>query len=188
MDLRVDGARLAFPLFQAGDSGSRPTSTLQLRFGTCSTKIAKSLNRLWHSRLPMFKRPTSRVAYAAEYDGLFYAVAIWTNPLARMLPQLTWLELNRMAIAPDAPKNTASRMLGWMSRDVKKRFPNVIRIISYQELDYHAGTIYRAAGWSPTERSDGGEWSTVSKPRLPVDRDGPKQRWELALTNGGSKC
>ncbi len=137
---------------------------------------------MWHSRLPEFRRPTCRVAYAAESDGVFYATAIWTNPLSRMLPQHEWIELNRMAIAPDSPAYTASRMLGWMRRDIRRRFPEVVRLVSYQELDYHAGTIYRAAGWTPTLQSEGGEWNSASKPRNAVVRGGPKQRWELALT------
>lgn len=181
MTIRAESVRVAHPLFQAEGSGSTPTSALQLRFGECDMGTAKALNRLWHSRLPKFRRPTCRVSYIAESDGIYYATAIWTNPLARMLPQTEWMELNRMAIAPDAPKNTASRMLGWMIRDVRKRFPNVVRAISYQEVDHHTGTIYRAAGWIATERSEGGEWNTASKPRANVVRSGPKQRWEKSV-------
>lgn len=178
---RADGVRVAYPLFQAEGSGAIPTSALCLFFRVVDMKTAKALNRLWHSRLPKFRRPACRIAYAAECDDVFYATAIWTNPLARMLPQLEWLELNRMAIAPDAPKNTASRMLAWMARDVRKRFPDVTRLISYQEVEHHTGCIYRAAGWVATELSEGGDWNTASKPREKAERAGPKQRWEKVL-------
>lgn len=178
---RAGGVRVAYPLFQVEGGGSIPTSALQLRFSVVRLETAKALNRLWHSRLPEFRRPACRVAYAAEFDGLFFASAIWTNPLARMLPQREWIELNRMAIAPDAPKNTASRMLAWMARDIRRRFPDVTRLISYQELDFHTGCIYRAAGWTPTSRSEGGEWNSTSKPRGKAERGGPKQRWEKAI-------
>lgn len=179
------GVRVAYPLFQAEGGGSRPTSALSLLFRVSDLKTVKPLNTLWHSRLPKFARPTCRVCYTAECDGIYFAAAIWTNPLARMLPQREWMELNRMAIAPDAPKNTASRMMAWMTRDIAKRFPEVVRLVSYQELDFHTGTIYRAAGWIPTARSDGGEWNTTSKPRTAVIRGGPKQRWEKATREGG---
>lgn len=181
MTNRAVGVRVAHPLFQTEGSGASPTTALQLRFDEAHLKTAKALNLLWHSRLPKFARPTCRVAYTAEFDGLYYATAIWTNPLARALPQLDWLELNRMAIAPDAPKNTASRMLAWMARDVRKRFPGVCRLISYQACDYHTGVIYRASGWVPTQRLDGGEWNNASRSRSKVVCDGPKQRWEKVL-------
>lgn len=178
---RAGSVRVAHPLFQVEGGGSTPTSALCLRFSEAHLKTAKALNAALHSRLPKFARPTCRVAYTAEFDGLYYASAIWTNPLARMLPQMEWMELNRMAIAPDAPKNTASRMLGWMARDIGTRFPDVRVLISYQECDHHTGGIYRAAGWVATVRSDGGEWASVSKTRAAVVRGGPKQRWEKVL-------
>ncbi len=181
MSNRVDRIREVRSLFQERSSGAVPTSTLQLWFSAIDLRTARALNRLWHSRLPRFGRPTCRIAYAAECNGLYYAVAIWTNPNARMLPQLEWMELNRMADAPDAPNNSASRMLGWMVRDIRRRYPEMRRLVSYQELDYHAGTIYRAAGWRETQRSEGGDWNTASKPRGKAERDGPKQCWDKCL-------
>lgn len=56
-----------------------------------------------------------------------------------------------MAISDDAPKNAASRMLGWMARDIRKRFPDVERLISYQDCEVHIGTIYLASGWKHAE-------------------------------------
>jgi hypothetical protein len=91
------------------------------------------------------------VFYIAEFDGVAYAVAMWSNPVARLLPQLAWLELRRLAIADDAPKNTASRFIAWMVRDIRKRFPGVERLISYQDCESHKGTIYKASGWRQAE-------------------------------------
>jgi hypothetical protein len=180
----AEGVRVAHPLFQADGGGSIPTSALQLFFHRTDLKTARQLNQLWHSRLPVFGRPACRAAYVAEFDGLFYAVAIWTNPLARKLPQLEFLELNRMAIAPDAPKNTASRMMAWMARDVGKGFPDVTNLISYQELDYHSGIIYRASGWKATVRSDGGDCTVTQSHELnrfevAQNRDGRSESDEL---------
>jgi len=181
---RAGGVRDARSLFQATGGGSTPTSALDLWFDAVPLAAAKRLNRLWHSRLPVFGRPTCRVAYAAESGGLYYAAAIWTNPLSRNLPQRRWLELNRMAVAPDAPRNTASRMLAWMARDIRKRLPDVARLISYQDVEAHTGGIYRAARWTATKRSDGGEWASVTKDRRQVVCGGPKQRWEKVMASG----
>jgi hypothetical protein len=178
---RAEGVRVAHPLFQAEGGGSTPTSALQLFFRAVDLRTASELVRLWHSRLPKFGRFACRVAYVAEADGLFYAAAIWTNPLSQHLPQFTWLELNRMAIAPDAPKNTASRMLAWMARDLRRRFPDAVRLVSYQDTEVHAGTIYRAAGWSPTNLSSGDTWDRPSRRRAAPQTTAPKQRWEKSL-------
>ena len=68
---RAESVRVAYPLFQAGGGGSTPTSALDLWFDAVPLAAAKRLNRLWHSRLPEFGRPTCRVAYAAESGGLY---------------------------------------------------------------------------------------------------------------------
>lgn len=182
---RADGVREAFPLFQEEGSGAIPTSALDLCFGTIDTESAIRLNRLWHSRLPRFGRAPVKVCYGAEFEGIYYAVAIWSNPVARLLPQ-DWLELRRLAIAPDAPKNTASRMLGWMARDIRCRFPDTPRLVSYQDTEVHTGTIYRAAGWEATaiaeaSYGDHHQWSNKSRARAKGQSDAAKQRWERGL-------
>ena len=143
------------------------------------------LNENWHSRLPKIGASRGRVYYCAEHDGVCYAVAMWSNPVARLLPQREWLELRRLAIAPDAPKNSASRMLGWMARDINKRFPDVVRLISYQDCEVHTGGIYKAAGWVHAENyvSRARGWSKGSGGGR--DRSGrtnqavaPRMRWE----------
>lgn len=124
-----------------------PTSALQLFFRPCEFDVAKDLNRLWHSRFPDFGGSTARISYSAEHDGIYYAAAIWTNPSSPKLPQLSWLMLKRWAVASDRPKNTCSRMEGWMVRDILKRFPDVTTLVSYSDPDTHEGKVYRACGW-----------------------------------------
>jgi hypothetical protein len=179
----ADSIRVMRPLFQAGEGGSTPTSALSLFFRPIDLDTARALNRLWHSRLPRFGRPVCRVAYVAEWDGLAYAVAIWTNPLARLLPQREWLELNRMAVAPDAPRNTASRMLAWMARDARERFQEVAVLVSYQDTEVHTGVIYRAAGWRPTVLTKFRTWAHrahyIRDYQEPSKVD--KQRWEKRI-------
>ena len=179
--------RVMHPLFQAGQGGSIPTSALQLTFGACSRETFKELNAEWHSRLPMIGNSHGRVYYRAEHNGVIYAVAMWSNPVARLLPQREWIELRRLAIAPDAPKNTASRMLGWMARDIKRRFPEVIRLVSYQDCEAHTGTIYKAAGWVVPEgyisRARGWAKSKTGKGRegRTDQAVAPRMRWERSV-------
>lgn len=147
MNTRAEARRVMGGMFQSRTGGSIPTSAHSLFFHCIDLRHAKQLNALWHSRFPDVGGGGSRVNYAAEFDDICYAVAIWTNPSAAKLPQQTWLMLKRYAIANDAPKNTASRMMGWMIRDIKKRFPEVVMLVSYSDPNTHEGTIYRATGW-----------------------------------------
>jgi len=186
MNIRGDSIRVVHPLFQTEGGGSTPTSPLQLQFRAVSENVFSNLNALWHSRLPKIGNSHFRVCYCAEFSGTYFAVAAWSNPVARLLPQLTFLELRRFAIADDAPRYTASRMLGWMRRDVMKRFPMVDRLISYQDLDAHTGTIYKASGWKQAEnykpRARG--WiGWGNRPRIGRTNQSvaPRMRWELAL-------
>jgi hypothetical protein len=103
------------------------------------------------------------------------------SSFARNLPQREWLELRRLAHAPDAPPNTGSRMLGVMARLIRKARPWVTTLVSYSDTAVHQGTIYRAAGWRPTLASDGGEWARRKRPNPPTQSTAPKQRWEFAL-------
>lgn len=187
---RAEGDRVAHPLFQVEGGGSTPTSALSLLFHRIDRTKFAELNRAWHSRLPKIGASQFRVCYAAECGGKFYAVAAWSNPVARLLPQLEWLELRRFAIAEDAPKNTASRMLGWMIRDIRRTFPAVVRAISYQDLHAHQGTIYKAAGWHHAEgyesRARGWKPTTGWASRFRAGRTdqapAPRMRWELHIT------
>lgn len=178
-----DSVRVAYPLFQAGGGGSTPTSPLQLRIEPISFSDAKKLNRLWHSRLPKFGGIPCDLCWGAEFDGLWYAAAIWSNPVARNLPQDTWLELRRLAISPDAPKNTATRMLSIMTRIIRKERHNITTLVSYQDTEVHTGGIYKASGWTATTVSGGDDWTGRKgrENRRSSQTTSPKQRWELKI-------
>lgn len=185
MALRGDDVRLAYPLFQEGSGGLIPTSPLQLRVGGCELAIARQLNRRWHSRLPRIGDPPGTLDaglhFSAEFEGVIYAVAIWSHPVNRNLPQETWLELRRFAIAPDAPKNTGSWMLGIMARLIRKKRPQIDTLVSYQDCDVHQGTIYKAAGWQPTTMAKGKPWNMPGRARPKAQSEADKQRWEKAI-------
>ena len=185
--LSGDAVRVADPLFHRGNGGSIPTSPLQFKIEEIGIKKAQQLNALWHSRLPIYETGCclkARVCYGAIYDGLWYAVAIWDNPTARALPQHTWLELKRLAIAPDAPRNTASRMLRIMGILIRQKFPEIDCLISYQDIEAHRGTIYKAAGWVIGRLHRGGSWWREEQKRFRPDLNsatGPKRRWKMLI-------
>lgn len=192
MDTRGDCIRVVHPLFQEEGSGSIPTSPLQLEFGQAPLNVALRLNEEWHSRLPRLPLSTVQIkhgrAYAAIFAGRYFAVAVWSTPVARMLDDGTRFELRRMAIADDAPKNTASRMLGWMIRELKRE-GRWTQAISYQDTAVHSGTIYKASGWTSANTSATGvgwqtgikngwkRWGASAAEQAPS----PKVRWEMKL-------
>lgn len=180
-----ESIRVMHPLFQEGQGGSIPTSPLSMRVEKVQFEFAKRLNKRWHSRLPRFGTGCVEKMYfhsfAATFGGMAYAVAIWSNPVARNLPQETWLELRRMARGPDSPRYTCSWMLGIMARLIRKQLARVEVLVSYQDLDSHSGTIYRAAGWKPTTINSDGNWTRARRPRPKAQSESPKQRWELRI-------
>jgi len=116
-----------------------------------SIQKAKELNRMWHSRLPLYETgfcEKARICFGALHGGRWYAVAIWDNPTARALPQGTWLELKRMAICAEAPRNTASRMLKVMASIIRKRFLHIERLISYQSCIRKTLAFQRQPGFN----------------------------------------
>ena len=191
---RADSARVACPLFQAEDGGSIPTSALRARalmFAECDKLLAVRLVRRWHSRLPRTQSGPWQYAFSADIEGVIYAVALWHNPSTRSLPS-HWLELRRLACAPDAPKNTCSRFLAWMVRWFADRCPERERCISYQDTAVHSGTIYRAAGWIPAyisveRQRDRTGYRRGTHRRYRTNLNGPeadrakKVRWEKML-------
>ena len=184
--MRAESVRVARPLFQEEGSGSTPTSAIDLYFDTISLDRAIELNMAWHSRLPVVSksniiRTVRHVCYSAEFGGIYYAIAIWTNPVARLLPQDTWLELRRLAVADDSPRNSATRMIGWMIRDIRKRFPVIERLVSYQDTEVHCGTIYKASGWVATTINNDGNWNRPNRQRNKAQSSSAKQRWEFSL-------
>ena len=172
--------------FQIEDGGSMPTSPLQFSFETISAKAACDLNAKWHSRFPYIHwsnvvRNKAYVCYAAKFEGEYFAVAIWSSPIARKLDANKLLELRRMAISASCPKNTASRMISYMRKDIQKRFPQIEKLISYQDTEVHQGTIYKASGWVMVEtRAKQTDWSRT-RGRAKPQSSALKVRWEYSF-------
>jgi hypothetical protein len=185
-----DGAMVAHPPFLGGGGGSIPTSPLQFKIVEIGMREAQRMNGKWHSMLPRTDLGNLlcgnvSVPYAAEFDGYWYAVAIFSQPIVHSLADGKTIELRRLAICREAPKNTASRMLSVLRRLVKRKFPQMERAISYQAVDVHEGTIYKASGWVPAGRL------TEARPQRrrgdrqratgPLQTKSRKLRWEALL-------
>lgn len=185
-NLGADDVRDSMPLFRSGCGGSIPTSALQLLISKCDVHRAIELNEKWHSRLPKVEwsnvvRCSCHVCFVAEFDDIAYASAIWSSPVARALNGMSWLELRRLAIATDAPKNTATRMLRVMRIIISKDFPNITNLISYQDTEVHSGTIYKAAGWKQTTRKIVGKVGWNSRKRNQMQTCSDKVRWDMSV-------
>jgi hypothetical protein len=187
MNLSADNVRDSMPLFRSGCGGAIPTSAHQLLFHKTNVHRACELNQLWHSRFPKIDwsnvvRNKDYICFVAEHDAIAYASAIWSSPIARMFKNASaTLELRRLAISGDAPKNTASRMLGWMRRYIIKNLQHITLLISYQDTDVHEGTIYKASGWGSVNKSKGHTWTRKTRKRNKDQSMSDKIRWELCL-------
>ena len=188
MEICGDSIKVTPSLFQVGEGGALPTSPLQLKIVEIKSQLACELNEKWHSRLPKIHwsnvvRNTHYVCYAAEYDYKYYAVGIWSSPVAqnRFADGKKMLELRRLAICQDAPQNTATRIIAIMVKLIKKKFPEIKRLISYQDIDVHKGTIYKASGWNIGGESQGISWTTKKRQRNKEQTLAKKVRWEKLL-------
>jgi hypothetical protein len=180
--------RYSWPIMASGKIDI-PASAKQLSIISIGVGVAVRLNQEWHSRLPIYKTGfclNASICFAAEFKGVYFAIAIWSNPVAANIPQDTWIELRRLAIAPDAPKFTATFMLGRMAKIIKKEMPLITTLVSYQDIEAHSGTIYKAANWIADKSHTGGSWNRPNaknmngRPRTRPDSNkatGPKQRW-----------
>lgn len=186
-----DSTVVVHPLFQEEDDGSIPISPLQLTLSVIEARLAQTLNAAWHSRLPethlgnIVGHPIS-VCYGAHFRNRWYAVAIWTTPIAanRLTDGWSCLELRRLAISDAAPKNTATRLLRLMRLMIARRYGSITKLLSYQDTDVHTGTIYKAAGWRIGARSAYVTWGSEQSGRSHVYENqatGDKIRWEYSL-------
>jgi len=184
-ELSGDGVRVAQPLFPVEGQGSIPMSPLQLNIKETSWRMFRQLNKLWHSRLPNIGAYyTDGLFFCGTYKNVYYCVAGWSAPIARMLNGRGFYELRRFAISEDAPKNTASRTLKIMGKIIKKTKPKIWKLISYQDTDVHYGTIYKASGWIKTTESKPNDkgWVDRHPRRSSISQTiSSKIRWEKQI-------
>jgi len=180
---RLDGVK--FMLQQQLFNEHVPDSPRLFTVQEIDVHLACKLNRMWHSRLPIIHwsnvvRSKKHICYGLFFDGLCWATAIFSSPIARALDGGTILELRRYAIKDGAPKNTASWGLGQMTKMIRDKFPDVEKLISYQDVAVHKGTIYKASNWSPSATTKFASWEN-SRKRNAAQATGDKIRWEYVI-------
>ena len=183
-----DSSKVEQDLFQSQDGGAIPTSPLQLKLVEIKAQTASMLNEKWHRVLPKIHwscivRNTHRVCYAICFNGEPIGVAIWSSPVAqnRFADGKTMLELRRLALSDKCPPMTASRVISIMVKLIRKKFPEITRLISYQDCNEHQGTIYKASGWTATTKTKLMDWTTKTRKRATLQSKADKVRWELIL-------
>ena len=151
-------------------------------------QIACMLNELWHSRLPKIHwsnvvRNTHYVCYVFKYNEAIIGVGIWSSPVAqnRMKNGKTILELRRLALSDFCIKNTATYVIAKMIKEIKKKFPELTKLVSYQDTDVHLGTIYKASNWHMHGQLSFMDWDTKKRKRNTAQSKSSKIRWEYNL-------
>ena len=154
----------------------------------CRAQIACMLNELWHSRLPAIHwsnvvRNTHYVCYVFKYRQAVIGVGIWSSPVAqnRMKDGKTILELRRLALSDVCPRNTATKVIACMIKAIKAKFPDIKKLVSYQDKDVHHGTIYKASNWIEADEVKLADWSNKTRKRSALQSDANKIRWEYYI-------
>jgi len=114
------------------------------------------------------------------FENRWLAVGIWSSPVNQAFDMDSVLELRRMAIASEAPKNTATRMLRIMIMLIRQRLPTIKRLISYQDTEVHKGTIYKASGWQAIDTIKYRPWNKTRQ-RDNEQSTADKTRWEYLV-------
>ena len=151
----------------------------ELRCGiTHDSKLVKSLVNDWHSVL---RAPQGwRLAFLLSCGNRIVGVATLGRPVARHEDQDTTLELTRMALR-DAPKNSATKFMRLMREYVKVNCPQFTRMISYQDIDAHRGTIYKADNWKLVyEKTETASWT--NRPNRQGNERKHRAKWEHSIS------
>lgn len=183
--LNVNGMPVVEPLFPSDSLA--PGSPKKFQITECGVELACQLNGSFHSVLPkvhssnIYRNP-KYVCYAITFSGVYFGAAIWSTPVAanRLTDGFALLELRRLAVHESCPKNTCSFAISKMVKDIRKRFPDVPRLISYQAVNEHLGTIYAASNWTSVNTASMVEWDGKRK-RAGSQVQSAKVRWEYRL-------
>ena len=130
-------------------------------------------------RFHRHNKPTrgGKFAIAARHGGVLVGVAIVGRPVARMLDDGLTVEVARVCVLDDAPKNTCSFLYGrcwriWQQMGGK-------RMITYT-LQTEPGSSLRGAGWKVVGEVKPRSWDCPGRPREWQDIYGQsKFRWEV---------
>lgn len=139
--------------FQLTDGGSAPTSPLQLFLKLTNYETAALCYQRWHYFGD--KGFLASYNFGVYFDGVIYGAISYGIPNASQIKglyepetQSNFMELTRLALSDDLPKNSESRVIAVSLRMLKKAEPRLKGIITYADTAYgHTGIIYRASNF-----------------------------------------
>ena len=148
--IRAGSSVVEHAALQLRDGGSIPTPSLQsLRVRICHVHDIQCVIERVHYSHSIFG-VTTDFCYAVENGSAIVGGAIFGKPAAYNVAAkygaegLT--ELRRFVLTDECPRNSESRVLGVMLRDLKRE--GVKRVLSYADpAQGHGGTIYKALGF-----------------------------------------
>jgi len=130
-----------------------------------------------------YSPPGARLRIAVYYDGRCVGGMLFGRPIARNIDQWTTLELTRMYLLDECPRNSESRCLGQAAKMIRQMFPEVKQLIAYSDPSYgHQGTIYKAAGWVFDGMTTGGAWIRSDGAPRRNKATSPKLKWVKDLS------
>jgi len=157
-----------------------PPSARSLEVRPVPYRIARAFVERYHYLA--YAPPGARICMGAWYGDRLVGVMLFGRPVARLEDQKHTLELTRMVLLDECPRNSESRALGLATRWIRGHMPEVRRLIAYADPNRgHRGTVYLAAGWKIVGKTKGGKWSCPSRPNRRDAAAGPKLKFELPL-------
>lgn len=152
MNESEDSLMLKRPAIQQGVSGLIPTSSLHFQVVLCQRKEIKDFIEKYHYSHNInglhseycFKLMDNNKIIGACIYGKLAMHNQWKKYVEK---EEDIIELRRLVLIDDTPKNTESYFIGYTIRWLKKN-TNLKKIISYADPEYgHSGIIYKASNF-----------------------------------------
>jgi len=136
-------------------------------------KESQEFVRQYHRHHKPHVADVTRIGMAV--GGVLVGVAVLGRPVARMLCDGLTLEVVRLAVNDQAPRNACSWLLSRSWRAAQAL--GYRKVITYT-LPEEGGASLRGAGWRCIGKAGGGSWSCPSRPRIDKHPTQTKLRWE----------
>ena len=149
MSFGGDSSTVELPLFQGEDGGAIPTSPLQLFFRPIKYITANNFLIKWHY---LHRQAPTSFSFGAYFNGEIIGACTIGKPASHTLINgvagkemaSNVFELNRLCFLDEAPKNSESRFIGWVIRQM----PKSTILVSYADTKQgHSGIVYKATNW-----------------------------------------
>ena len=123
--------------------------------------------------------PGAKLRLGILENGLWCIGAMmWGRPTSRNLNQDKVLELTRFVCKDDTEPFVESKALGLARKWIRKHYPKIKLLLAYSDPDQnHDGGIYEADNWCDLGKTNGGAWTSITKPDRRDASKSRKLRW-----------